>query len=152
MINQKLKTSRSGGRAARVALRSAPLAEDKRPVRAGMSGGKYKPLSDAEVLRIHHAALDALDYLRKLQSDLPIESPDIIFLDIKMPFMDGFDFLEAFKELHLNLYLPSKIFMVSSSTNEQDIQRSKDSGIVVDCIEKPLSIAHLERIAELHFS
>ena len=98
------------------------------------------------------AALDALDYLRKLQSDLPIESPDIIFLDIKMPFMDGFDFLEAFKELHLNLYLPSKIFMVSSSTNEQDIQRSKDSGIVVDCIEKPLSIAHLERIAELHFS
>ena len=55
--------SRSGGRAARVALRSAPLAEDKRPVRAGMPGGRLKVLTDAEVLRIHHAALDALEQI-----------------------------------------------------------------------------------------
>jgi trimethylamine--corrinoid protein Co-methyltransferase len=55
--------SRSGGRAARVALRSAPLAEELRPVRAGMPGGKYKPLSDADVLRIHAAALDALEQI-----------------------------------------------------------------------------------------
>lgn len=54
---------RSGGRAARVALRSAPLAEDVRPVRAGMSGGQYKPLSDASVARIHGAALDALEQI-----------------------------------------------------------------------------------------
>ena len=52
---------RSGGRAARVALRSAPLAEDIRPVRAGMEGGTYKPLSDAQVQRIHRTALDALE-------------------------------------------------------------------------------------------
>ena len=56
-------TKRSGGRAARVALRNAPLAEDMRPVRAGLSGGQYKPLSDADVLRIHHAALDALEQI-----------------------------------------------------------------------------------------
>ncbi len=54
---------RSGGRAARVALRSAPLAEDKRPVRAGLPGGQYKALNDADVLRIHHAALDALEQI-----------------------------------------------------------------------------------------
>lgn len=54
---------RSGGRAARVALRSAPLAADKRPVRPGMPGGKFQPLSEAEVLRIHHAALDALEQI-----------------------------------------------------------------------------------------
>ncbi|WP_425100401.1 trimethylamine methyltransferase family protein [Tropicibacter sp. S64] len=52
---------RPGGRAARVATRSAPLAEDRRPVRAGLSGGQYNPLTEAEVLRIHHAALDALE-------------------------------------------------------------------------------------------
>jgi trimethylamine--corrinoid protein Co-methyltransferase len=50
-----------GGRAARVALRSAPLAAEQRPVRAGLHGGWYKPLSDADVLRIHNAALDALE-------------------------------------------------------------------------------------------
>ena len=63
MTETKIRAGRSGGRAARVALRSAPLAEELRPVRAGMPGGKFKPLSDAEVLRIHHAALDALEQI-----------------------------------------------------------------------------------------
>ncbi|MEO0386871.1 MAG: trimethylamine methyltransferase family protein, partial [Pseudomonadota bacterium] len=51
---------RAGGRAARKALRAAPLAEDLRPIRAGLPGGRYRPLRDADVQRIHHAALDAL--------------------------------------------------------------------------------------------
>ena len=63
MTITKQKSGRSGGRAARVALRSAPLAEDMRPVRPGLPGGKYKPLADDEVLRIHHAALDALEQI-----------------------------------------------------------------------------------------
>lgn len=54
---------RGGGRAARVAMRAAPLAEETRPVRPGMTGGQYKPLSDADVLRIHHAVLDALEVI-----------------------------------------------------------------------------------------
>jgi trimethylamine--corrinoid protein Co-methyltransferase len=39
----------------------APLPDSLRPVRPGMTGGRYKPLSDADVLRIHHAALDVLE-------------------------------------------------------------------------------------------
>ncbi len=53
--------SRSGGRAARRAARAAPLADHLRPVRPGLEGGQYKPLSDADVLKIHNAALDALE-------------------------------------------------------------------------------------------
>ena len=52
---------RSGGRSARQALRAAPLAEDMRPIRAGMEGGTYKPLSDIDVQKIHNAALVALE-------------------------------------------------------------------------------------------
>jgi trimethylamine--corrinoid protein Co-methyltransferase len=55
------KGRRGGGRVARVALRSAPLADDRRPVRPGLSGGQYKPLSEVEVARIHSAVLDALE-------------------------------------------------------------------------------------------
>ncbi len=44
-----------------MALRAAPLAEDIRPVRPGMKGGWYRPLDDAAVLRIHEAALEALE-------------------------------------------------------------------------------------------
>ncbi len=55
------RSGRSGGRAARKAARAAPLSDEMRPVRAGMSGGQYKPLDDAGVQRIHQAALQLLE-------------------------------------------------------------------------------------------
>lgn len=57
------RARRSGGRAARVAVRAAPLAEALRPVRAGMPGGRYRPLSDAGVAKIHAQALEALEVI-----------------------------------------------------------------------------------------
>jgi len=54
---------RSGGRSARVALRSEKLAEELRPIHAGLVGGQYKPLTEAAVKRIHEAALDALEQI-----------------------------------------------------------------------------------------
>ncbi len=54
---------RSGGRAARRAVRSAPPSDAMRSIRPGMEGGRYNPLTDAEVLRIHHTALDALEQI-----------------------------------------------------------------------------------------
>jgi len=53
--------ARRGGRDARRALRAAPLALDVRPVNPGMESGRYKPLTDAEVLKVHNAALDVLE-------------------------------------------------------------------------------------------
>ena len=61
MSEVEAKVVRGGARAARRAARTAPLPDNLRPVRPGMPGGHYKPLSDADVLRIHHAALDVLE-------------------------------------------------------------------------------------------
>ncbi|MFQ5623291.1 MAG: trimethylamine methyltransferase family protein, partial [Paracoccaceae bacterium] len=61
MNEQPNISRRSGGRAARQALRAAPLPENVRPVRPGMEGGRFRPLSDADVARIHQAALTALE-------------------------------------------------------------------------------------------
>ena len=55
------RKGRAGGRSARVALRAAPLAEDIRPVRPGLEGGSYKPLSEADMHTIYEAALTALE-------------------------------------------------------------------------------------------
>ena len=52
---------RSGGRAARHALRAARPSEEMRSIRPGMQGGTYKPLTDADIARIHNAALTALE-------------------------------------------------------------------------------------------
>ena len=63
MSEQAILMRRSGGRAARVAARSAPLADNLRPIRPGLPGGQYKPLTDAGVKRIHEAALEALEVI-----------------------------------------------------------------------------------------
>src|SRR3954465_13446148 len=55
------RTRRSGGREARRAMRAAPLADDIRPVRAGLEGGRYKPLTENELERIHEAVLTVLE-------------------------------------------------------------------------------------------
>lgn len=60
-MNQQTRPRRSGGRAARHALRAAPLADDVKPIRPGMQGGTYKPLSPQDIEKIHQAALSALE-------------------------------------------------------------------------------------------
>lgn len=56
-------SGRAGGRAARREARSNPLADNLRPVRPGMEGGTYRPLSPAAMDRIHLAVLDALEQI-----------------------------------------------------------------------------------------
>ena len=57
------RAARAGGREARRALRAAPLAENLRPIRAGLPGGQYKPLTQEGMARIHEAALEALEVI-----------------------------------------------------------------------------------------
>ena len=52
---------RAGGREARHAMRAAPLAEDVRPIRPGLEGGRYKPLDQKDLERIHEAVLTLLE-------------------------------------------------------------------------------------------
>lgn len=60
---EPVRARRAGGRANRVAARAAPLAENLRPVRGGMAGGQYKPLTDAGMAKIHESALQALEVI-----------------------------------------------------------------------------------------
>ena len=55
------RSRRSGGREARRAMRAAPLADDIRPVRPGLEGGRYAPLNQNDVERIHEAVLTLLE-------------------------------------------------------------------------------------------
>ena len=63
MSDIELLGKRRGGRSARRELRAAPIPDDKRVVQPGMEGGRYLPLTESEVKRIHAAALDALEQI-----------------------------------------------------------------------------------------
>jgi CheY-like chemotaxis protein len=82
----------------------------------------------------------ALDYLAALE-----ECPDIIFLDINMPGMDGFEFLDEM-ERRGKCCDNSKIFMLTSSIREEDKSRAMSSELVKGYFDKPLSNEHIEEI------
>ncbi len=65
-----VENRRMGGRAARKALRAAPLAEEDKAVRPGMLSGRFKPLSDSDIDRINEAVMDVLENLG-LSSAIP---------------------------------------------------------------------------------
>jgi two-component system, chemotaxis family, chemotaxis protein CheY len=64
--------------------------------------------------------------------------PDVIFLDINMPVMNGWEFLEAYNSVKSSLKKSITIYMVSSSVDENDKIRSKNFNDVKDFIVKPL--------------
>ena len=65
--------------------------------------------------------------------------PDLIFLDINMPFVDGWMFLQDFAGLKENLAKEISIYMVSSSIDPRDIQRARSIPEVLDYVIKPVS-------------
>jgi CheY-like chemotaxis protein len=70
---------------------------------------------------------EALDLINNYFSG-SLTAPDVILLDLNMPIMDGFGFLEAFQRLRLPNKEKIKIVVVSSSENPADIRRSKELG------------------------
>ena len=72
--------------------------------------------------------------------------PDIIFLDINMPLMDGWRFLEEFAQLQQRLPKTITIFMVSSSHDPIDIQRSLQIDAVADYLTKPIDFDKIDEI------
>ena len=60
--------SRRGARAAKRALRAAPIADEDRAVRPGMSGGRFNPLDDADMDKVNNAVMDALETIGLAQA------------------------------------------------------------------------------------
>jgi CheY-like chemotaxis protein len=89
-------------------------------------------------IRIALNGKQALDLIRQ-GIDNPKELPDIIFLDLNMPVMGGFAFLEAFAQLNFNHKDRIKIVILSSSEHQSDKDRALEFGIT-DYYSKPIAL------------
>lgn len=87
-----------------------------------------------------------IEFIAKSINEGPDNLPQLIFLDINMPVMDGWDFLEEFEKFDEEHKSQMFIYMVSSSVYNEDIERSKKYPSVKVFISKPLV---KERIAEI---
>ena len=65
--------------------------------------------------------------------------PDILIVDINMPFLDGWQFLDAFNAIRSGLSKQVDIYMVSSSNDDRDMQRARSTEGVRDYVEKPIT-------------
>lgn len=81
---------------------------------------------------------EALQFLKEHASESDT-LPDYIFLDINMPYVDGWMFLEDYATLKINLKKEISIYMVSSSIDPRDVNRAKQDKNVREYIIKPVS-------------
>lgn len=90
----------------------------------------------------------ALEYLRQHQDD-PSNLPNLIFLDINMPIVDGFMFLYEFENLKPTVQDKCKVIILSSSDNQRDINRLINNEYVIKYVTKPLTQGALDEIKKL---
>lgn len=84
--------------------------------------------------------------LQKLEETKKLNHPVIILLDINMPILDGWGFLDEIEKSNIYDVNQFKIYLVSSSTDESDIIKSQKTNLIKGFYSKPLSRSDIEKI------
>lgn len=100
-----------------------------------------------ETVIVFQNGQDALDGLHGITANNE-EFPSVIFLDLNMPIMNGWEFLEDFVKIPNHNTSKVVIYIISSSIDPRDLERIKNYNVVNNYILKPMSKEDLERILE----
>lgn len=93
-------------------------------------------------VKTFNSAREALKFLVSKESDLP---ETVILLDLQMPDMNGFEFIDNFALVSQSLKNKIKIFMLSSTIDSRDIDKAVSSPYIIDLLPKPLEINQLKK-------
>jgi CheY-like chemotaxis protein len=112
---------------------------------------KIKKMGITDNIHICYSGEEALDYLKsELEGIHP--QPTLIFLDINMPGMNGWEFLEEYEQLEVSQKGEVVLTMLSNSIDERDRERSQQYKSVHGFYSKPLNEEYLANILQTYFS
>jgi len=77
-----------------------------------------------------------------------IKHPQLIFLDLNMPVMGGWEFLDSFATADYSDYNDTKVIILSSTIDPEDLEKSKKYSMVIDFLSKPISKEMLEYLKD----
>lgn len=99
-------------------------------------------------IQVSNNGLEAIEFLKKEKQIIP----ELIFLDINMPKMNGWEFLEIYKDLEITQKAKIIVMMLSTSTNPDDIKKAKEIEEVTGFQTKPMTRETITEILDEYFS
>lgn len=91
---------------------------------------------------------EAIDFFTSEAGHNPESLPDVIFLDINMPIMNGWEFLDEYTGLHTSFPKHIVVYVVSSSIDDNDMRKSRGYQSVTDYIVKPVNRSTYQELLE----
>lgn len=102
----------------------------------------------AKDIQSFYNGYEAINYLKEQKSTGLDTLPDLIFLDINMPVMNGWEFLEEYRKLYASFSKPIVVYVVSSSVDYSDMQKSRSYETVTDYLVKPVNRSKFQELIQ----
>jgi CheY-like chemotaxis protein len=107
-----------------------------------LHGEVLKRLIPGVRIDVFKSGQEVVEYLEQE----PEEQIDLIFLGIRMPVMGGFEVLDSMAQMNQERFSKTKIYVLSSTLDDRDLKRAKETPLVTDFIGKPMSFDTMRTI------